>query len=91
MGIKRALMIVVMACGLSVAFLPLSGCADKTLYRMAAESGWNRWEEDHRPVLDDAVYQALPDTEEARAPYLPRSVYDARLFEKEQALRLLKD
>jgi|GEM_PF-3998552 len=74
-----------------VALILLSGCADKTLYRMAAESGWNRWEEDHRKVISDEEYNKLPDSEEARALYMPQTLFDARRFEKEQALRLLKD
>lgn len=74
-----------------IALLGAAGCADKALYRQAAESGWHRWEEDHRKVLSDEAYQALPDTEEARALYMPETMFKARRFEKEQALRLLKD
>src|SRR5690606_23434661 len=70
--------------------LPLSGCADKAMYRMAAESGWDRWEEDHRKVVSDEEYMALPDTP-GREMYMPQSLFNARRFEKKQALGLLKD
>ncbi|MCZ7608488.1 MAG: hypothetical protein M5U25_21085 [Planctomycetota bacterium] len=76
---------------LSVILICLSGCADKAIYRQAAESGWDRWEEDHRKVISDEEYNNLPDSEEARALYLPQTLFDARRFEKDQALRLLKD
>ena len=66
-----------------------TGCVSKALYREAAESGWERWESDKRPVLSNEDYTAL--SEEERKLYLPEALNDAREFERENALRLLKD
>lgn len=73
----------------AAAALLLLGCADKSLYRQAAESGWQRWQEDRRPVLPDDEYKALP--QDQKHLYIPQGVIDAREFERREALKLLED
>lgn len=66
-----------------------SGCVSKQTYRNAAESGWKRWTQDHKKVIPNEDYKALPPEE--RKHYMPESLYDARMFEQKQALGLLED
>ena len=66
-----------------------TSCVSKELYRDAAQSGWERWEQDKRPTLDNEAYSAL--SEEERKLYLPEAKVNARKFERDNALRLLKD
>ena len=65
------------------------GCAIDPLYRRAAESGWQRWDQDHKPVLTDAQFNMLTEGEQQK--YLSTTLYNARIFERDQALRLVKD
>lgn len=69
-----------------IAFM-LPGCADKALYRQAAQSGWDAWYMDRRRVVEDDIYNAMDD--KTKEQYLPRSLADAREFERDQALGLL--
>lgn len=70
-----------------VVALLLPGCADKALYRQAAQSGWDAWYMDRREVVEDDIYNAMPD--DKKVNYLPRSLADAREFERDNAMGLL--
>ena len=65
------------------------GCADKAIYRQAAESGWENWEKDHKPVVSDEEFSAR--SEEDQALHMSTTKKAAREFEREQALSLLTD
>jgi Fe-S cluster biosynthesis and repair protein YggX len=67
----------------------IAGCAGKAIYREAAESGWERWEADRRPILPDEEYIDL--TPEEQKFYLPQSKVNTRIFERDQALGLLDE
>lgn len=84
----RMLRIAILGALLCVSGLSM-GCVSKELYREAAQSGWERWEQDKRPTLSNEDYTAL--SEEERKLYLPEAKVNARLFERDNALRLLKD
>ena len=67
----------------------VSGCVSKTIYKDAAESGWQRWEQDHKPVVSDEEFSAM--SEEDQALHMSTTKKAAREFEREQALNLLTD
>lgn len=74
---------------LAAAMLLNTGCVSKAIYKDAAESGWKRWDSDHKPVVTDEAYNNM--TEAERANVMPESKFNAREFEKREALNLLKD
>lgn len=71
------------------ATVALTGCVSKEIYRDAAQSGWTRWEEDHKPVVPDEEFSAMtPDQQEL---HMSATREAARKFERDEALGLLKD
>lgn len=63
------------------------GCVSKAIYKDAAESGWQSWDKDRRPGVPDDEYAKMSDDEQEL--YRPFSFYEARRFERDQALNLL--
>lgn len=86
---KTPICMLIALCVAATGLIGASGCADKAIYRQAAESGWNNWEKDRRPVIADDEYNAM--TPDQRKMYLPQSKVDARVFERDQALSLLDE
>jgi hypothetical protein len=75
---------------LAIVVMVCAGCQqiNREVYVEAAESGWQRWESDHKPVISDDAYNALD--EDQRKLYMPQAVYNSREFERREGLRLLK-
>jgi len=71
------------------ATVALTGCVSKTIYSDAAQSGWARWEEDHKPVVSDEEFSAM--SEQDQALYMSATKEAARQFERDEALNLLTD
>lgn len=77
------------AAGVVGATLLLSGCSTDPVMRNAVQRMDQLYEQDRRPVIDDAVYMALPETQ--RRYFLPRSLYDAGRFERGEILKYAND
>lgn len=73
----------------ALAIIFTTSCSSKQLYRDAAESGWQRWEEDRKVAVPNKEFSELPDDE--RKLYMSESRKTAREFERDQAFELLKD
>lgn len=69
--------------------LLLSGCATDPVVRNGVQRMDRLYEQDRRPVLEDAVYMALPEGQ--RKYFLPRSLYDAGRFERSEILKYAND
>ncbi len=83
-NVRRSLLILAILAGILV-----PGCAVNPVHRAAAKSGWTRWGQDHKPVVPDDTFKTMSAEEQQK--HMSMSLYNARLYEQENALRLLTD
>jgi hypothetical protein len=85
----HALAALALFCAAALAAIMLTGCGSDPVARQIIERQADYWESDHRPIVSDVEFMAMPESQ--RAYFLPESTAKARRFAHNQAKAYAKE